>query len=274
MKGYDIGNNAAVIKMASLHITGNVISLEWFKHIKMENGKPDSIALLLLADIVYWYRPIEVRDEETGLITGYRKKFAADKLQRSYDAFATAYGYTKDQVKDALKRLEDKGLIDLTFRHPTINGQKLGNVLYIGLKVDTLAKITIPLLPLNGIGSKEETTHPPAFKDDTNTETTTETTTEREEEVNPLFLLFMNNVSMVTPIIADAIERAEKDFSTAWVDEVIRLAGKNGAKSWNYCASILDRWKREGKSERPGKKQPAAVNPEKYATGEYAEFLA
>jgi uncharacterized protein YjbJ (UPF0337 family) len=178
MKGYDIGNNTAVIKMASLHITGNIIDLKWFKHLKLDNGKPDSLGILLLGDIVYWYRPIEVRDEETGLVTGYRKKFAADKLQRSYGAFAEAYGYTKDQVKDALKRLEDAKVIDLDFRHPTVNGQKLGNVLYIGLNVDRLAEISLPLPPLNGIGSKEEIPHPPTFKDDTNTEITTETSTE------------------------------------------------------------------------------------------------
>jgi uncharacterized protein YjbJ (UPF0337 family) len=178
MKGYDIGNNAAVIRLATLHITGNVVSLGWFNHIKMPNGKPDTVAIMLYADIVYWYRPIEVRDETTGILTGYRKKFAADKLQRSYGAFAEQYGYTKDQVKDALKRLEDNKLIDLDFRHPVVNGQKLGNVLYIGLNVERLVEINTPLPTLKVIGSEDETPHPPAFKDDTNTETTTETTPE------------------------------------------------------------------------------------------------
>jgi DnaD/phage-associated family protein len=279
MKGYNIGNNLAVIKMASLHITGNIIDLKWFKHVKMANGKPDSIALLLLADIVYWYRPIEMRDEQTGLVIGYRKKFAADKLQRSYDAFAEAYGYTKDQVKDALKRLEDKALIDLDFRHPTINGQKLGNVLYIGLNVDRLAEISSPLQALKVTGSEDESQDPLPFKDDTNTETTTETTTESSQEevvVNPLFDLFMNNVSMVTPIIADALEKAEKIYSREWVEDVIQIAGKNGAKSWNYCAAILERWKREGRAERKGKKQTAAQSGDyrKYDQGQYSEFLA
>jgi DNA-binding Lrp family transcriptional regulator len=101
-----------------------------------------------------------------------RKKFAADKLQRSYGAFAELYGFTKDQVKDALKRLEDKGLIELVFRHPVVNGQKLGNVLYIGLNVDRLKEITTPLLPLKQRGSKDESAEPLTFKDDTNTEIT------------------------------------------------------------------------------------------------------
>lgn len=96
-----------------------------------------------------------------------------------------------------------------------------------------------------------------------------------EVVVNPLFDLFMNNVSMVTPIIADAIEAAEKVYSTTWVEEVIRLAGKNGAKSWNYCSAILERWKRDGKSDRPGKKQTAAQSGDhrRYISGQYADMV-
>jgi DnaD/phage-associated family protein len=280
MKGYDIGNNAAVIKMATLHITGNVIDLKWFKHLRLESDKPDSIAILLLGDIVYWYRPIEVRDEETGLVTGYRKKFAADKLQRSYGAFAEAYGYTKDQVKDALARLEVAKIIDLDFRHPTINGQKLGNVLYIGLNVDRLAEISSPLPPLNGIGYGDKKADPLPFKDDTNTETTTETSTENtqeEEGQNPLFVLYQNNISMLTPKIADWLEEAEKLYSFEWVKDVIEIAGKNGGKSWNYCEAILKRWKQEGRADkRPGKKQRAAdsEDPNKYVNSQYADYLA
>jgi DnaD/phage-associated family protein len=279
MRGYDIGNNATVIKMASLHITGNVIDLKWFRHLKLESGKPDSLGILLLGDIVYWYRPIEVRDEETGSITGYRKKFAADKLQRSYGAFAEAYGYTKDQVKDALGRLEDARIIDLDFRHPMIGGQKLGNVLFVGLNVDRLAEISSPLSPLNGIGYGDKSTDPLTFKDDTNTEITPETTTEssQKEAANPLFALFMNNVSMVTPLIADAIEKAEKDYSSEWVSESIQIAGTKGAKSWRYCETILERWKREGKSEprANGKKVSVAASGDhsKYLESEYAEYI-
>jgi DnaD/phage-associated family protein len=277
MKGYDIGNNTTVIKMASLHITGNIIDLKWFKHLTLENGKPDSLGILLLGDIVYWYRPIEVRDEETGLITGYRKKFAADKLQRSYGAFAEAYGYTKDQVKDALKRLEDAKVIDLDFRHPVINDVKFGNLLFIGLNVDRLAEISTPLPSLNGIGGGQKRVDPPAFKDDTNTETTTETTSEisqNEEGRNPLFSFYENKIGAITPLMADAIEGAEKVYTSKWVADAIELASEKGARHWNYCEAVLKRWKQEGRAERPGKKQPAAADPAKYKNDPYAEFYA
>jgi DnaD/phage-associated family protein len=278
MRGYDISNNTTVIRLAAMNITGNVIPPEWFSHIKRTNGKPHTAAIFLLSDIVYWYRPIELRDERSGRLMGYRKKFKADKLQRDYTAFAYQYGYTKNQVREALNFLQDMKLIDLDFRHPVVNGTKLGNVLYIGLNIDTLEKITTPLPDLNETGYRKIIGGPLHFKVDTNTETTTETTTEisqEEEAVNPLFDLFMDNVSMVTPIIADAIEKAERDYSTVWVEDVIKIAGKNGAKSWRYCESILERWKRDGRSEKPSKNghKPADENRSKYVEGDYADYI-
>lgn len=89
----------------------------------------------------------------------------------------------------------------------------------------------------------------------------------QEEGINPLFSIFMNNISMVTPIIADAIEKAEKEYSFEWVKEAIELAGKNGAKSWNYCEKVLERWKREGKSERPGQRKQTAAQ-----SGDYRRY--
>jgi len=99
MKGYPLGSSNTVSKLAELNITGNVTPLEWFNHIKRPNGKPNLNAIVLLADIVYWYRPVEVRDETTGKLTGYRQKFKADLLQHSYSEFAKQYGLTKDQVR-------------------------------------------------------------------------------------------------------------------------------------------------------------------------------
>jgi DnaD/phage-associated family protein len=273
MKGYDVDGNVAVIKMATLNITGNVININWFKHIQMESGKPDTIAIMLLSDIVYWYRPIEVRDELTGDVVEMRKKFSADKLQRSYGAFADLYGYTKEQVKEALKRLEDKGLIDLDFRHPTVNGQKLGNVLYIGLKVERLKEITTPLLALKHRGYGDESIDPISFKADTNTEITTETTTEISQEEgarNPLFSFYENKIGLLTPIMADALEKAEKVYTSKWVADAIELAAKNGARHWNYCEKVLERWKREGRAE---KKQPAAIDRSKYLNDQYADLI-
>lgn len=106
------------------------------------------------------------------------------------------------------------------------------------------------------------------------TETTTETTTETEE-ANPLFLLYQNRIGMLTPLIADAIEKAEKTYSSEWVSEAIEIAAKNGARSWRYCEAVLERWKTEGKTEKPGKtgRKKNEDDRAKYTQGEYSGFI-
>lgn len=94
-----------------LNLTGNIIPHSWYSKITFKNGAPDLLGVVILADIVYWYRPVEIKEEKTGRLIGYKKKFRADMLQRSLSDFAKQFGYNKRQIADALKRLEDAGLI-------------------------------------------------------------------------------------------------------------------------------------------------------------------
>ena len=55
-----------VDRMANFAITGNVVPQTWYRTILRETGKPHLLAIMILSDIVYWYRPKEVRDEVTG----------------------------------------------------------------------------------------------------------------------------------------------------------------------------------------------------------------
>jgi hypothetical protein len=182
MSGMDI-----VLAVGQLHFEGNIIPSSWFEHLRRESGKPYTTAIILLSEIVYWYRPKEVRSEATGQVIERRKKFKADKLQRTYDSFANQFGFTKRQVKDAMKFLRDEGIIDLDFRTiTTASGTKMGNVLFIGLNVDALREITYGQKKLNQRTPYDEKTSQGIRKNvigvtekrQTNTENTTETTTE------------------------------------------------------------------------------------------------
>ena len=136
--------NEIVDAMATIKITGNVIPQIWYQQIRKETGKPDLLAIVLLADIVYWYRPQEVRDETTGQIIGYRKRIAEDLLQRSYDQFANMFGESKRSVQEAIVRLERIGVIRRVFRTIEFNGSKYNNVLYIELCPERLFELTYP----------------------------------------------------------------------------------------------------------------------------------
>lgn len=168
-----------VEQVGQMNLTGNIIPANWFKTLRFPNGKPHVNAILVLSDIVYWYRPIEIRDELTGQFRGFRKKFSKDKLQRSYSAIAELFGLSKRQVKEAMDFLEDeKRIIIREFRTVDTEAGRLNNVLFIDLNIEELHKATYdetyPLLRSNAGGSYVQTDHPPAFQRGTNTEITTE----------------------------------------------------------------------------------------------------
>ena len=137
--------NETVDMMQTISLTGNVIPHIWYKQIVRENGKPYHLAITLLADIVYWYRPIEVRDEASGNVIGLQKRFKSDLLQKTYDQYADFFGESDRSVKAALKHLEEMGLITRVFRTiKTANEIKIPNVMYISLNAEKLAEITYP----------------------------------------------------------------------------------------------------------------------------------
>lgn len=154
----------SVNEITKWNMIGNVIPHEWYKHIKFDNGKTDMNAIIILSEIVYWHRATVTKDEATGEVLGVKKKFKADLLQRSYESFSNQFGITKRQATDAVKRLEDKGLITRVLRNINVSGQNLYNVLFIKVHHEELKKITFPQVasvetyevsPQNVIGSTE-----------------------------------------------------------------------------------------------------------------------
>ena len=135
--------NSSVDAMGEIPFTGNITPPIWYKRILLDTGKPDFVAVTLLSDIVYWYRPTEVRDEATGFVSRLQKRFKGDLLQRSYRQYETQYGIKKRIVKEAMDRLEKQGLIRREFRDITLeNKTKLMNVMYIDINPEKIAEIS------------------------------------------------------------------------------------------------------------------------------------
>lgn len=186
-------NNPMVNAIGQLNIEGNIIPNAWYKFFTFENGKPDLIAIHILSEIVYWYRPTTKRCEETGEVLGVYKKFKADLLQRSYESFAEWLGVSKRQVKEAMDRLCEKGVIFREFRSVNTPTTTLYNILFIGIDAEVLAK---SMVHSNVIPPTSESTTPyvqtydplrsnvppPTSERKTNTEITTKITTETTQE--------------------------------------------------------------------------------------------
>ena len=140
---FDTGS-PTVDRMCRLQFTGNVIPSSWYHTIKKETGKPNLNAIIILADIVYWYRPVEIRDEATGQLCGFKKKFQADILQRNYQQIAELFGISKRDATNAIVELEKLGVVRHVFRTVSIKGQLYSNVMFLDLDVDELIQLTYP----------------------------------------------------------------------------------------------------------------------------------
>ena len=136
--------NEAVDAMAAMAVTGNVIPATWYKTITTPSGKADLVAINILSDVLYWYRPREVRDEYTGDVVAFQKRFAADYLQRSYEQLSEHFGISKRQAKDAVVRLEELGAIRRIFRNVESGAGMMGNVMFIAIMPKRIYELTFP----------------------------------------------------------------------------------------------------------------------------------
>lgn len=133
-----------VDRMCRLQFTGNVIPAAWYRTITRDNGKPNLTAIIILSDVVYWYRPVEIRDELTGQLCGFKKKFKADILQRNYQQLADQFGISKREAVNAVVELEKIGVVRRVFRTVRKGGMRNSNVLFLELNVDVLIQLTYP----------------------------------------------------------------------------------------------------------------------------------
>ncbi|EDN67355.1 replication protein [Beggiatoa sp. PS] len=173
--------NPVVLEIGRIHFEGNVIPHEWFQHIKMSSGNADAIGTLLLADIIYWYRPIKQISEITGKTLPPQKKFKADMFQASASYYHSKFGFTKKQVRDALKRLEDNGYIRREYRTiKTKDGITLNNVMFIEPIPTKIMEITHP----NTLLLQSETLSPQSDRVSPQSETYTETSTETSTNIH------------------------------------------------------------------------------------------
>ena len=174
--------NELVDKIGEIAITGNIIPQMWYETLKKDDGKPYFQAIVILADIVYWYKPVEVRDEKTGRVVGYKKKFSADLLQRTYDSIAEQFGISKNETVNAVKFLEKKGVIYRELRTVQCGDIRCGNVLFLGINPEKLQELTFKksytYLSAVGRGGVSADREVPTRNGETYTENTTEITTE------------------------------------------------------------------------------------------------
>lgn len=61
-----------------------------------------------------------------------------------------------------------------------------------------------------------------------------------------VFTEYQNNIGLITPVIADRLKDAERDYSGQWIKRAIEIAVERNARRWNYIDAILKRWAVDG----------------------------
>lgn len=101
----------------------------------------------------------------------------------------------------------------------------------------------------------------------------------RDQAVAPLmsnerpniFELYQANIGLLTPILAQTLEEAEKEYSAEWIEEAIKLAVKKNVRNWSYVEAILRSWKEKGRGETDQRNHQE--NPRRYIEGDLADYI-
>jgi hypothetical protein len=206
-RGYQLNpadeSSRVVRELSHLDFGGNIIPRNWYRNLTTiirNNEQPYLVAIVILAEIVYWYRPIVTSDDGSNGET-IRKRFKGDLLQLSRRLFEKKFGFSLRQIDTALSYLEDEQLIERVLRTITTkDGRRIPNVMHIRLNFERLMEITDPTAEGvtedlstdrdTGMDVEVATLSTPGLggihlEVETNTKNTTEITKEREDRYSP-----------------------------------------------------------------------------------------
>ncbi len=93
-----------------------------------------------------------------------------------------------------------------------------------------------------------------------------------EVERPNIFVLYEQNISLLTPLIAEELRDAEKTYPAGWIEEAFRIAVEHNARHWRYVRSVLERWATEGKDSEKARRG-SEEDRRRYIEGKYAEYI-
>jgi DNA replication protein len=92
-----------------------------------------------------------------------------------------------------------------------------------------------------------------------------------DQERPNIFRLYEANIGPLTPMLADTLRDAEKEYPAGWIEDAVRIAVKNNVRRWVYVEAILRSWKEEGRDEQ--NRRDSQKDYRRYLEGEFSEFI-
>jgi DNA replication protein len=62
-----------------------------------------------------------------------------------------------------------------------------------------------------------------------------------------IFILYEQNIGLLSPLIADELKDAEDQYPSEWIEAAFREAVLHNKRKWSYIRAILRRWETEGR---------------------------
>lgn len=97
-----------------------------------------------------------------------------------------------------------------------------------------------------------------------------------EPERPNVFMLYEQNVGLVTPIIADQLIEALELYPESWIEDAIQVAVSYNRRQWRYIQRILERWATEGRGNEANRRAGAApepFDPNRHLRGKHASIF-
>jgi DNA replication protein len=95
----------------------------------------------------------------------------------------------------------------------------------------------------------------------------------RQPSAGNIFILYEQNIGIITPMIAEELKEADKLYPPQWIEEAFKEAVTLNKRSWKYIARILERWASEGKDSGEYRRDVKKDGPDKYIKGRYGHLV-
>jgi DnaD/phage-associated family protein len=88
-----------------------------------------------------------------------------------------------------------------------------------------------------------------------------------------IFVLYEQNVGVLTPLIADQLRDMERTFPPDWIAEAFDIAVASNKRALRYIQAVLKRWETEGKDNEDTRRDSEASRRRKYTPDEYSDII-
>ena len=160
----------------------------------------------------------------------------------------------EEALREALQKAVERGTI---LSIPVNNGSVPENIYLLNTEDNRKAieKIRDGSLQLPGLTPADIAAAPPVEPPD-------------------IFVMYEENIGMLTPIIADELWDAEKNYPADWIRDAIKESVALNKRNWRYISRVLERWSTEGKKDGTHQRYiKENTDPDKYVKGKYGHLV-